>query len=76
MGEENALTAIANEGGALCMCILGQLCTDGRVWEAVFSVGSWKHSSCCRVGERAREGRERDKERGRESEGGERKAKV
>lgn len=58
-----------------CACVherhvLGQRCTNGRVWEAVFSVGSWKHSSCCgeRQKERERE-RQKERERVRASEG-------
>lgn len=41
----------------MCMCVCSILdqFVPVSVWEAVFNVGSWKYSSCCRERERDRE---------------------
>lgn len=47
-GEALSQPSRPNEGGAARMCPGPALYRRACVWEAVFSVGSWKHSSCCR----------------------------
>lgn len=55
---------------SVCVFYTGPVCTCECVWEAVFNVGSWKYSSCCRgrEGERIKEGetpaQEREAKRG------------